>query len=69
MQRRFRKKFLDLNAFYSDLVRRVVWACDGLLPVEHRHLHLLLSWSLEMLCKKTSSEKHTPKSQNTPRGT
>ena len=33
---------VELNAFHSDLVGRVVRASDGLLPVKHRHLFLSL---------------------------
>jgi len=39
---------VELNAFHSDLVGRVVRACDGFLPVEHRHLSLEFGWSLQM---------------------
>ena len=48
MQVYLRSKCWDLNAFHSDLVGRVVRACDGFLPVEHRHLSLEFGWSLQM---------------------
>merc|ERR1719376_71502 len=38
---------VELNAFHGDLVRRVVWACDGFLPVEHRHHFFGSAWSQE----------------------
>ena len=47
---RGRGNVLDLNTFHSDLVRRVVGAGDGFLPIKDRHFPHF-SWLADILAK------------------